>query len=88
MSSSKQLKIPSAIIKEPVLLFDNKPSDPNSIELLTVTEVSKLLKVSVTAVRRLQQARSVPFFKIGGSVRFLKSDIISYLTKRRIESIG
>jgi excisionase family DNA binding protein len=59
-----------------------------SIELLTIAEVAELLKVSVSGVRRLQQARRLPFIKVGGSVRFSKSDIVSYLEKRRVESIN
>jgi excisionase family DNA binding protein len=61
-------------------------SDP-AIQLLTIAEVAELLKVSVSGVRRLQQARRLPFIKVGGSVRFLKSDIASYLEKRRVDSI-
>jgi excisionase family DNA binding protein len=40
------------------------------VELLTIPEVADLLKISVPSVRRLQQQRRIPFFKIGGSVRF------------------
>jgi excisionase family DNA binding protein len=58
-----------------------------SIELLTISEVAELLKVSVSGVRRLQQARQLPFIKVGGSVRFSKSDILVYLEKRRVESV-
>jgi excisionase family DNA binding protein len=58
-----------------------------AIELLTIPEVAELLKVSVSGVRRLQQARHLPFIKVGGSVRFSKSDIILYLEKRRVESV-
>jgi excisionase family DNA binding protein len=62
-------------------------SDPNStIELLTIVEVAEVLKISATGVRRLQQARQLPFIKVGGSVRFLKRDIIVYLEKQRVES--
>jgi excisionase family DNA binding protein len=62
-------------------------SDPNStIELLTITEVAEVLKISATGVRRLQQARQLPFIKVGGSVRFSKRDIIVYLEKQRVES--
>lgn len=57
------------------------------MELLTVTEVAKLLKISVLTVRRLQQRRLIHFVKVGGSVRFVKSDIVSYLEKNRIEPI-
>jgi len=62
-------------------------SGPNStIELLTITEVAELLKISATGVRRLQQARRLPFIKVGGSIRFFKRDIIVYLEKQRVES--
>lgn len=60
--------------------------DP-AIELLTVVEVADLLKVSVTSVRRLQQRRMIPFFKVGSGVRFIRSDIVSYLANRRVETI-
>ena len=65
------------------------PTDSNStIELLTIAEVAELLKISATSVRRLQQGRNVPFIKVGGSVRFSKADIVSYLEKNRVEAIG
>ena len=74
---------------DPVLLFENMSAefDP-SIELLTVTEVAKLLKISVASVRRLQQQRLIPFFKVGGSVRFTRSDIVSYLEQQRVKAVG
>lgn len=58
-----------------------------AIELLTIGDVAKLLKVSSSTVRRLQQGRQLPFIKVGGSVRFNKDDIIDFLKKVRIESI-
>jgi excisionase family DNA binding protein len=65
------------------------PVDTNSaIELLTIPEVAKYLKVSVSTVRRLQDRRQLPFIKVGGSVRFTKSDIVAYLETLRVESIG
>jgi excisionase family DNA binding protein len=63
--------------------------DPNSnVELLTVAEVAEQLRISVSGVRRLQQARQLPFIKVGGSIRFFKSDIFAYLKKQRVGSIG
>jgi excisionase family DNA binding protein len=50
------------------------------IELLTVPEAAALLKISVPGLRRLQQRRLIPFIKVGGSVRFAKADLASYLT--------
>jgi excisionase family DNA binding protein len=58
------------------------------LELLTIPEVARLLKISVPSVRRLQQLRIVPFFKVGGRIRFERSDIVAYLRKRRVHSIG
>jgi len=79
----------ASIQSEPVLFFDNKPSGSHqTFELLTIPETAEFLKISETGVRRLQQGRAIPFIKVGGSVRFAKSDIMSYLEKRRVESIG
>ncbi len=84
-TSRKYGKIPS----EPVLVFDNKLSDSLSeIGLLTILDVAELLKVSVTGVRRLQQKRDIPFIKVGGSIRFSRNDIQSYLIAQRVEPIG
>jgi excisionase family DNA binding protein len=69
------------------LTFMSIETDP-SLELLTIPEVARLLKISVPSVRRLQQQRSIPFFKVGGRIRFERSDIVAYLQKRRVHSIG
>ena len=58
-----------------------------NIELLTVTEVARLLKISVPSVRRLQQRWLIPFLKVGGSVRFTRGDIVSYLDKQRVKAV-
>jgi excisionase family DNA binding protein len=60
--------------------------DPQ-LGLLTLTEVAELLRISVPTVRRLQQQRKMPFVKVGGRIRFTRSDIASYLEKRRVRSI-
>jgi len=74
---------------DPVLFLDNLPVDSTAtIEVLTVAEVAKLLKISVSGVRRLQQGRQIPFIKIGGSIRFLKSDVVCLVNKSRVEAIG
>lgn len=70
-----------------VLLFDNN-LDGFSLTLLTISEVADFLKISSSGVRRLQQQRDIPFVKVGGSVRFLKEDILAYLRKQRVNSIG
>lgn len=59
-----------------------------TLEILTIADVAKLFKISLSGVRRLQQQRRIPFLKIGGSVRFTKNDLVSYLQSARVESIG
>jgi excisionase family DNA binding protein len=57
------------------------------IELLTVKEVAKLLRLSEPGVRDLQSGRHLPFIKVGGAVRFEKRDIIEYLKRRKVDAI-
>ena len=65
------------------------PINPDAvIELFTVPEVADMLRVCDETVRRLQQGRRIPFHKVGGRVRFLKSDIVEYIDKQRVEKIG
>jgi excisionase family DNA binding protein len=63
--------------------------DADPIEgLLTIPDVAALLTVSIATVRRLQQQRKLPFIKVGGSIRFERSDITSYVATRRVRAIG
>ena len=71
---------------DPGTFFDKKPMA--LAELLTVNEAAKLLGVSASGMRRLQQERRIPFFKVGRCVRFAKGDLAAYLAQRRIEPIG
>lgn len=72
------------------LPFKNRmPIDSNLIsQLLTPDELADLLKISKSGVYRLIEKRQIPFFKVGGSLRFNKDDIMSYLRRNRFESIG
>jgi excisionase family DNA binding protein len=57
------------------------------IALLDVTEVAQFLKISVSTVRRLQQHRQLPFCKVGGLIRFTKSDIVDYVKSKRVAAL-
>jgi excisionase family DNA binding protein len=61
-------------------------ADP-TLGLLTVPEVAGLLKISVPTLRRLQQQRRIPFIKVGGRIRFSRSDVAAYLGRQRVQSI-
>ncbi len=59
----------------------------DALELLTLAETAGLLRIAVPTLRRLQQQHKIPSVKVGGSVRFLKSDIAAYIAKMRVEAI-
>ena len=42
---------------------------------MTLREVAELLKLSEKTVYRLAQRKEIPAFKVGGSWRFMRSDI-------------
>lgn len=67
--------------------FDKSPAGSTDL-LLTTAQAARLLGVSASAMRRLQQGRYIPFFKIGRSVRFAKSDLAAYLAEHRVASAG
>ncbi len=72
----------------PAELFDTASSGARrNIELMTVGETAAFLKISRTGVRRLQHARQLPFVKVGGSVRFVRDDLVHYLSRRRVVSL-
>jgi excisionase family DNA binding protein len=64
--------------------IDSKPA----IDLLTIPEAAELLKISVSGMRRLQQRRRISFIKVGGSIRFARQDLLSFVQKNRAEAIG
>ena len=73
----------------PVLDYDRIEIQPpeKEDELLTVDQAAKVLSISVSSMRRLQQERWMPFYKIGRSVRFSRKDIAAYVANRRVEAI-
>jgi len=73
----------------PKRLSDNQLTEarPAAVELKTIAEAASFLRVSMPTVRRLQQARRIPFIKVGGSVRFARSDLLAYIEKQRVRSV-
>ena len=47
--------------------------------LLTVDEVAELFRVSKNSIYRMVQSGMLPFYKIGGAMRFAESDILAFL---------
>jgi excisionase family DNA binding protein len=58
-------------------------------EILTLKEVATYLKLGERTVYRLVQAGELPGFKVGGSWRFRREDLIAWIeaqTKARLPS--
>ncbi len=55
--------------------------------LITPDELAKLFRISKPSIYRLVDSRVLPFYKVGGSLRFSVTDINEYLSNNRVEPI-
>ena len=55
-----------------------------SDEILTIREVADLLKINEKTAYKLASAGKIPGFKVGGSWRFDRQEIASWI-KRKVE---
>ena len=62
------------------MLENNKKAS----KLLSTDELAKFFNVSKTTVYRLIATRKIPFYKVGGVVRFSEEDISNYLEENKI----
>jgi excisionase family DNA binding protein len=60
----------------------------NTNKLIDPNELADLLSISRSSVYRLIDGRKLPFYKIGGGLRFKLSDINNYLELVRVEPIA
>jgi excisionase family DNA binding protein len=66
--------------EEAIKVFgQNKSKDP----LLTCAQVAKLTQLSNSTIRRYIMNKTIPYLKIGNSVRFRESDIEKWLSKKK-----
>jgi len=61
--------------------------DSNTNNLITPVELAEFLGVSKSSVYLLVETRKLPFYKVGGSLRFKMTDIEEYLKTVRVEPI-
>lgn len=52
------------------------------MEILTVYELAKYLNISKATVRRLISRNAIPYFKIGGIIKFRKSSIDAWINQQ------
>jgi excisionase family DNA binding protein len=60
-------------------LAKTMPSSPADNAIMTIGEVADDLKVTERTIYRLAGAKQIPAFKVGGSWRFSKADIDTWI---------
>jgi len=63
----------------------SKSTDEGGI--LTIKQVADYLKVTERTIYRLAAAKQIPAFKVGGSWRFSRADIDSWIRLQSMESL-
>ena len=56
-----------------------------TLELLTVDEVTQLLKLSRGAVYQMRARKEIPYIKMGKRIRFDKTEILEWINKQRVK---
>ncbi len=56
--------------------------------LLTPAEVAELLRISPRALRKLRRRRPLPFYRVGGALRFRRPDVDAWLEAMRVDPAG
>lgn len=58
------------------------PTNSREGEILTIREVAGFLKVTERTIYRLAAAKKIPAFKVGGTWRFSRPDIDSWINQQ------
>lgn len=61
------------------------PKPPTEGEILTIHEVADYLKVTERTIYRLAAAKKIPAFKVGGTWRFSRIDINSWIKQQSMD---
>jgi len=74
-------------------LYPRAPTFPRGVGLtdtaaLTVRDVADMLNVDPKTVYRLAQKHALPGFKVAGTWRFMRSDIIAWIDKQKPKESG
>jgi len=72
----------------PISLFKKNISPNPTTEILTPNELAASLKISKAGVYRVIEKGRIRFYKVTGSLRFDKEDVMSFLQQNRIEPVG
>lgn len=64
------------------------PTNPGEGEILTIKQVAAYLQVTERTIYRLAAAKKIPAFKVGGTWRFSRTDIDSWIKQQSITADG
>ena len=64
------------------------PTETPGGEILTIKQVATYLKVTERTIYRLAAAKRLPAFKVGGTWRFSRADIDSWIRQQSNEGLG
>lgn len=64
------------------------PTNPGEGEILTIKQVAAYLQVTERTIYRLAAAKKIPAFKVGGTWRFSRTDIDSWIKQQSITVDG
>lgn len=56
----------------------------NYYDLLTVSEIADLLRLSRVSIYRMIDSKKLPCYKLSGSLRFDRSDILEFIKNNKI----
>jgi excisionase family DNA binding protein len=65
-----------------IQLAKTMPSSPADNAIMTIGEVADYLKVTERTIYRLAGAKQIPAFKVGGSWRFPRADIDTWIRQQ------
>ncbi|MET3133520.1 excisionase family DNA binding protein [Oxalobacteraceae bacterium GrIS 1.11] len=63
------------------------PTSTSEGEILTIKQVAAYLKVTERTIYRLAAAKKIPAFKVGGTWRFSRVEIDSWIKQQSMEAL-
>ncbi len=60
---------------------------PHKAEILTIKQVAEYLKVTERTIYRLAAVKKIPAFKVGGTWRFSRADIDTWIKHQSMEGL-
>ena len=67
-------------------MTDTMSTNASDGEILTIKQVADFLKVTERTIYRLAAAKQIPAFKVGGTWRFSRADIDSWIRQQAMPS--